>query len=122
MNDTIPPLARKLVDFLRCADNRFADEDYLLEETARMIDEHVPLKQFESDFRRIDTLEEMLRQCPGMVIAYGDDPDEECDDTPDGMVPVGFRITTQGCNGTRCDVANDLRTLIDKAAVPTPDA
>ncbi|AHF94035.1 hypothetical protein OPIT5_03940 [Opitutaceae bacterium TAV5] len=52
MNDTIPPLAQKLVDFLRGIDTRYAAHEYLVQKTARMIDEHVPIKSLESELNQ----------------------------------------------------------------------
>lgn len=54
MNDTIPPLAAKIVAFLRQKDIDGTSHKYLEEEVARMIDEHVPLKQFEQECEALD--------------------------------------------------------------------
>lgn len=44
----------------------------------------------------LDHLERALKSCPELVIKYNDDPDVE-DEL--GMVPIGFSIRTDGCQG-----------------------
>lgn len=49
MHDTIPPLARKLVDYLRCIDTATVCEEFLIQKTAQMIDEHLPIRSLEAE-------------------------------------------------------------------------
>jgi hypothetical protein len=72
------------------------------------------LAELRRDKERICHIEELLKMCPHAIISYNDDPDIECDDSPDGLMPLGFRIAVSGCEAS-CFVGQDLRESIDKS-------
>jgi hypothetical protein len=68
-----------------------------------------------TDTDRLNYLEKFLQSVDDGIIAFNDDPDIECDDTEDGMMPVGFRIASTGCHGTLANLGRTLREAIDSA-------
>lgn len=74
MNDTIPPLARKLVDYLLQSDCRGLDPRFLEEQVAAMIDEHVPIAVLEEGVTKLrDALHPFLEPFKDET-QLGDDP------------------------------------------------
>ena len=67
------------------------------------------------DTERLNWLEKFLRLLPHGVVAFNDDPDIDCEESDNGLLPVGFRISSTGCRGTICDVGISLREVIDKS-------
>jgi len=65
------------------------------------------------DSARIDELEKILTLTGNPLIAFNDDPDIDCEDSPTGMMPVGFRIVFDGCQGVSMFVGDSLRAALD---------
>lgn len=64
----------------------------------------------------LNWMELMLIHCPGAVVRYNEDPDVE---DSMGMVPVGFSIRGDGCQGSFCVVDDSLQAVLlrDKSQV-----
>lgn len=77
-------------------------------ETARL--------NYEPRVEALDWMEQMLIHCPDAIVRYNEDPDVE---DKLGMVPVGFSIRGDGCQGSFCVVDDSLHSVLlrDKAQV-----
>lgn len=77
-------------------------------ETARL--------NYEPRVEALDWMEQMLIHCPDAIVRYNEDPDVE---DRLGMVPVGFSIRGDGCQGSFCVVDDSLLAVLlrDKAQV-----
>lgn len=75
-----------------------------------------PTSQSQDDSAELlDWLEKFLKACPHGIVAFNDDPDIDCEDSEDGLMPVGYRIAVSGCQGPMIQVADNLRSAIRAA-------
>lgn len=73
-----------------------------------------------TDSERLNWLEDFFKNVGDPFVGYNADPDIDCDDSADGLMPVGFRLVFgAACKPEVCHVSDTLRGVIDEAMKST---